>query len=137
MRKIMIMLMMLVVAAVTVSAEAMSYKVKYQNKYHNVEATGYTVWTDDIIEDIKWAKLLRANFDGSEILDLDSDPKDLAIVNKLDRQGHTVARGDYYTDGYIKVEGKWHKVHCWEQKEVDNDSLEAYFYLLGTLLGNM
>lgn len=137
MRKIITVLIMLVVVAVTASAEAIRYQVKYSNKFHNVETVEYTVWTDDIVEDVKWCKLLSNNFDGSEILDADSDAKDLAIINKLDRQGHIVARVDYYY-GYLKDnEGKWHKVFCWESKEVDDEAVEAYFYLLGTLLGNM
>lgn len=137
MRKMMITLIMLAVVAVTASAEAISYKVKYANKFHNTETAGYTVWTDDVIEDVKWAKLLSSNFDGSEIIDEDSDAKDIAIVKKLDIQKHTVARGDSYEYGYVKVEGKWHKVFCWEPKEIDDEALDAYFYMLGAFLGNM
>lgn len=138
MRKIAFILIMLIAAAFTASAEAVRCQVKYVNEYHNVQTAEYTVWTDDIVEDVRWGHLLSDNFDGSKIIDKDSDAKDLAIVNKLDKQGHIVARAADYETGYVKVEGKWYKVLCWNcNKEVDKESAEAYFYLLGTLIGKM
>lgn len=137
MRKAITMLVMLIVAAFTASAEAITYQVKYTNEFNNVQTADYTVWTDDIVEDVRWSKLLSDNFDGSEIIDADSDLVDLAIVNKLDKHGYNVARAADYETGYVKVEGKWHKVRCWNcNKEVDKESVEAYLYLLGAFIGS-
>ena len=113
MRKIITVLIMLIATAFTVSAEMVRYNVKYQSKYDLTMTTWYDVDTemeriDRKVELFDW---LNQVYDLSEIIDGDSDAEDLAIVNKLDKQGLEIAFklewGDWRT--YAKINGTWHK----------------------------
>ncbi len=121
MKKTLLVLIMLIAAAFTTSAEGVWYQVKYANEFNNVQTVKYLVDTDITTEDA----MISENVDlytfvtigrkYNEIIDKDSDARDLAIVNKLDKQGYTLAGTDF--DGndcqicYVKAEGKWHKVY--------------------------
>lgn len=121
MRKIITILIMLIVVAFTASAEEVWYQVKYENEYHNVQTVKYLVDTDIITEDamidegVDLYTFVTLSYKYNEIIDKDSDARDLAIVNKLDKQGYTLAGTDF--DGndcqicYVKAKGKWHKVY--------------------------
>lgn len=115
MRKIMIMLMMLVVTAVTASAELLFYKAKYTDEYGNVQTVRYVLSTEtatDTESSMYVYKHYRSIMIAEEIIDEDSDAKDLAIVNKLDKQGYLYAQPEYYYPTmFVKVEGKWRKLY--------------------------
>ena len=119
----MVVLIMLFVAF-TASAEAVWYQVKYANEFNNVQTVKYLVDTDIttedamIVENVDLYTFATIGRKYNEIIDKDSDVRDLAIVNKLDKQGYTLAGTDF--DGndcqicYVKAKGKWHKVYGWE-----------------------
>lgn len=105
---------MLVMAAFTASAERIRYNVKYQNEFHNTETTWYEVDTKQIkecVEEMAIPVMLCYSF--NEIIDEDSDAKDLAIVSKLDKQGYINAVTKEYGNQteYLKTNGIWHKLY--------------------------
>ena len=100
-------------------ADIIRYQVKYQTKWGNIETAVYEVDTETIgvkasENDINEVK---AHYKFHEILDEDSDAKDLAIVNKLDKQGYKLAFVDdsYGLDfdlvSYMKLYNIWHKFY--------------------------
>lgn len=115
MRKIITVLIMLIATVFTVSAEMVRYNVKYQSKYDLTMTTWYDVDTrmERMDEDGKLFNITKQVYDFNEVIDEDSDVKDLAIVNKLDRQGFEMAfkaeNGDWIT--YAKMNGTWHKFY--------------------------
>lgn len=127
MRKIITVLIMLIATAFTVSAETVRYNVKYQNEYGNTETTWYDTDTrteklnDD--EFINTINTLKQSYNFNEIIDEDSDAKDLAIVNKLDRQGYKWAIKAEYDDAvsYVKIHGTWHKLYGFNWDEFSKE----------------
>ena len=114
MKKTLFVLIMLIAAALTASAEIVRYNVRYQNEYGNTETTWYDVETRQIkecVEEMAFPVMLC--YDYNEIIDEDSDAKDLAIVRKLDRQGYidAVTKEYGYQTEYLKTNGAWHKLY--------------------------
>lgn len=101
------------------SAEQVWYQVKYLNEYGNTQTTSYKVNTEKsvnttdnvkLIEDV-YSNLIKFSGIIDEIIDEDSDAKDLAIVNKLERQGYISASPNNNNKPlYLKVHGNWHKL---------------------------
>lgn len=117
MRKIIksILALIMVIGCFKVSAEAVWYQVKYANEYHNVQTVKYIIFTDKTTEDVGLYTYWSRNCKYNEIIDKDSDARDLAIINKLNVQGYTDAyMDDYDCTRYMKIEGKWHKIYCWK-----------------------
>ena len=90
-----------------VSAELILYQVKYKNEWGNTQTASYQVY-EKYAKDISiWdIDKIRSSFNREWIIDEDSDAEDLAIVNKLDKQGYIIADGR--SGLYIKINGKWH-----------------------------
>lgn len=117
MKRFIVMLVMLIAFAVTASAHDVDYKVKYTDENGNVRTATYGVYLRDTVEDLEWYKWCVAYFKCNEVFDEDSDIKDLAIVNKLDKQGYTIAFTTEYGDTcYVKANGIWHKFYIHKNK---------------------
>lgn len=116
MRKIVISLVLVLMAMFSLSAE--TYSVKYKNEFGNTERAYYTVTEEDKEElgplVIYMFKVRGATF---EVIDDDSELGDIAIVNKLDKQGYKVAYDDFtfgnvkYIKYWYKLKGTWYIVH--------------------------
>lgn len=115
MRKIIVMLVMLVAVAFTASAYTVMYSVKFVDEDGDIRTEHYLVDTEfskvepsqDVQEEI------RKESDFEAIIDEDSNLSDLAIVNKLDKQGYFIAMsGALYSDTYMKIDGVWHRFDC-------------------------
>lgn len=102
---------MLTAVAVTASAEW--YQAKYINEYGSVSTVRYLAAKPVAPENYtNYYKELRKVFTDDEIIDEDSDARDLAIVNKLDKQGYGLATtNDRKGTAYVKSEGRWHKLY--------------------------
>jgi hypothetical protein len=110
MRKIITILIMLVVTAIT--ASAVTYQVKYVNEYGNTEKVCYSV-IENFDKDITNYNIsgIRKSYHYEEIIDEDSDKDDIAIVNKLDRQGYAHAMRNCWDTQYLKINDQWHKFY--------------------------
>jgi len=116
MRKLAICLVLAIMTVFSLSAEV--YSVKYQNEFGNTERAYYTVDEEDKDCDPKGSVVFAYKVQGAkfEVIDEDSDLEDLAIVNKLDRQGYKIAHDEYtfmgvkYFKCWLKVDNTWYIV---------------------------
>lgn len=117
----MIMLMMLVVAAVTASAEELRYQVKYTNEYNRVLTAEYVVNTDfsrnkpnpeNVVEYRKFLESKGFKID-EYVIDEDFYARHLAVVNKLDTQGYLIAYSSGYLGAFVyhKINGVWRLIY--------------------------
>lgn len=118
MRKIITVLIMLIATAFTVSTETVRYNVKFQNEYGITETTWYEAARAKLGDDE--LNTLKQLYNFNEIIDEDSDAEDLAIVNKLDRQGYewAIQEGFYDVVSYAKIHGTWHKLYGIKRDEL-------------------
>lgn len=112
MRKLIVIVILAIFVAFAASAEKLRYNVKYQNEFHNAQTTWYNIDTE--VKELKGITkaAIALTFKYNEIIDEDADAKDLAIVNKLDRQGYEWAETREFGElaNYIKKDGVWHKL---------------------------
>ena len=110
MRKIITILIMLIAAAFTASAAI--YQVKYVDEFGITERAQYTAF-ETLDRDINnWnVSGLRQSYYYDEIIDEDSNAIDLAIVNKLDKQGYIHAMRKGWDVQYLKINDQWHKFY--------------------------
>ena len=117
MRKIAMLMVMLVGLVFTISARTVRYQVKYQSEWGTTLTAFYETdperATKEIIGSVVFMMLVTYG-DYSQLLQIDEDSsaEDLAIVNKLDKQGFSYAdaidnKYTYYKD----YDGVWYKLY--------------------------
>lgn len=112
----MAILIMLIVAAFTLSAE--TYSVNYKNEFGSTESAYYTVDSDEKDYEPSGILLFTAKVAGNKIMviDGDSDLQEIAIANKLDKQGYKAAHTEFqfgkakYITYYFKINNMWYTI---------------------------
>lgn len=116
MRKLMAILIMLIAAAFTLAAE--SYSVKFKNEFGITETTCYTIDSDEKNYEGSYTVLFAAKVCGNKIMVIDEDSElyEIAITNKLDKQGYKAAHTDFqfgnikFKTYYYKINGIWYAI---------------------------
>ena len=116
MRKTIVIAVLVLMAMFSLNAE--THSVKYKNEFGNTERVYYTVDEGDKEETGPLAvfafKSTGAKF---TVIDDDSELSDIAVINKLDKQGYKSAHDEFtfrnvkYVKYWIKVKGTWYIVN--------------------------